>query len=102
MTGLAERIEIGRFTPETERGSEWAPYRSATQEDERRGRSRFGGFAILASLLVFSGITVAVAKGAGMAERYGISPESLLVTAWLIQGAVALFCFALAVRWLRS
>jgi len=44
---------------------------------------------------------VAVARGqARLAESYGMSPESLLVAAWVIQGAAALFCFVLAVRWL--
>ena len=103
MTGLAERIETRPFSKELERRSEWAPYRAATQDDERRVRSRFSGFGVLAAFLLFSGITVAIARGhAGLAESYGISPESLLVAAWMIQGAAALFCFVLAVRWLRS
>jgi hypothetical protein len=103
MTGLAERIEITYVGKERERRSEWAPYRAAAQEDERRLRSRFSGFGVLAAFLLFSGITVGVARGhAGLAESYGVSPESLLVVAWMIQGAAALFCFVLAVRWLRS
>lgn len=102
MTGLAERVEITTYAVK-ERGSEWAPYRAAAQEDERRIRSRSSGFGVLAAFFLFSGITVGVARGhAGLAESYGISPESLLVAAWMIQGAAALFCFALAVRWLRS
>ncbi len=104
MTGLAERIEITPFAgKETERRSEWAPYRASAQVDERRVRSRFSGFGVLAAFLLFGAITVAIARGnAGLAESYGISPESLLVGAWMIQGAAALFCFVLAVRWLRS
>ena len=104
MTGLAERIEITTYPgKEGRRISEWAPYRAAAQEDESRVRSRFSGFGVLAAFLLFSGITVAVARGhAGLAESYGIAPESLLVAAWMIQGAAALFCFVLAVRWLRS
>ena len=104
MTGLAERIEITPFAgKELERRSEWAPYRAAAQEDESRVRSRFSGFGVLAAFLLFSGITVGIARGhAGLAESYGISQESLLVVAWMVQGAAALFCFVLAVRWLRS
>ena len=103
MIGSAERIEMSIIAKEPDRLSEWAPYRAAAQEDEGRDRSRFSGFNALGALLLFSGITVAVARGyAGLAENYGISPESLLVAAWMIQGAAALFCFVLAVRWLRS
>ena len=104
MTGLAERIEITTYAgKERERVSEWAPYRVAAQQDESRARSSFSGFGVLAAFLLFSGITVAVARGhAGLAESYGISQESLLVVAWMVQGAAALLCFVLAVRWLRS
>lgn len=104
MTGLAERIEVTTYSGnERDQRSEWAPYRAATQEDESRVRSRFSGFGVLAAFLLFSGITVAVARGhAAIAESYGISPESLLVAAWIVQGATALFCFVLAIRWLRS
>jgi hypothetical protein len=103
MTGVAERIEIRSFAPERGRQPEWAPYRAATQEDEHRGRSRSSGFGMLTAFLLFIGSTVAVARGnATLSERFGISPESLLVAGWMIQGAAALFCFALAVRWLRS
>lgn len=102
MTGIAERIEITPFSKESDRRPDWAPYRCAAPEDESR-RSRLGGLGVLASFLLFSGITVAVARGhASLAESYGMSPESLLVAAWIIQGAAALFCFVLAVRWLRS
>lgn len=102
MAGLAERIEIGAYAvKERERVSEWAPYRAAPQEGESRVRGRFRGFGMLAAFVLFSGVAVAGGQ-AGLAERYGISPESLLVVAWMVQGAAALFCFALAVRWLRS
>lgn len=101
MTGIAERITP--FAKESERWSDWAPYRVASPEVEGRSRSRLDGLCFLASFLLFSGITVAVARGhARLAESYGMSPESLLVAAWIIQGAAALFCFVLAVRWLRS
>lgn len=104
MTGLAERIEINTYTgTERARCLEWAPYRATKQEDESRVRSRFSGFGVIASFLLFSGITVAVARGnAGLAESYNISPESLLGAAWMVQGAAALVCFVLALRWLRS
>ena len=104
MTGIAERIEITtQVGNERERRSEWAPYRSPEEEAESRGRSRFGGLVVLAAFLLFSGVTIAVARGnGGLAESYEISPEALLGVAWLIQGATALLCFVLAVRWLRS
>ena len=97
MAGLAERTYKG-----TER-LEWAPYRATKQGATSRVRSRLSGFGVLAAFLLFSGITVAVARGnAGLAESYHISPKSLLGAAWLVQGAAALVCFLLTVRWLRS
>ena len=102
MTVLAKRIEVRSFAHEGERLAEWAPYRTAIHEDEHRARSWFSGFVVLAALLLYSGITAAVARGAGLAQSYGISHESLLVAAWLMQGAIALLCYLLAVRWLRS
>jgi putative copper export protein len=104
MTGLAEPIEITTYTgKERERRLEWAPYRAAKQEDQSRVRSRFSGLGVIAAFLLFSGITVAVARGnAGLAESYDISPESLLGASWMVQGAAALVCFVLAIRWLRS
>lgn len=104
MTGIAERIEITtQVGQERERRSEWAPYRPPTEEGETHGRRRFGGLGVLAAFLLFSGVTVAVARGnAGLAESYEVSPEALLGVAWLVQGATALLCFVLAVRWLRS
>lgn len=103
MTGLAERIEITTYAGTDDRRLDWAPYRAVTQQDESRVRGRFSGIGVLAAFLLFSGITAAVARGTGaIAESYKISPESLLGVAWLIQGAAALLCFVLAVRWLRS
>ena len=88
---------------ERERCSDWAPYRAFTQEHDDRGRSRFGGFWVVAALLLFSGVTVTVARGySGLAESYHVSRETMLGVAWLVQGATALVCFLLAVRWLRS
>ena len=101
MTGIAGRVSP--FGKESERRSDWAPYRLPVPEVASRTRSRFSGLGVLASFFLFSGITVAVARGhASLAESYGMSPESLLVAAWILQGAAALFCFVLAVRWLRS
>jgi len=98
MIGLAERTEITTYT-----GEEWAPFRAEVQEDDSRHRSRFSGVGVIAAFLFFSAVTVAVARGqSGLAESFGISEESLHVAAWMVQGAAALFCFALAVRWLRS
>ena len=102
MTGFAERTEVTAEAPERESSSEWAPYRAA-HEEQPRGRSRFTGVGVFAAVLLFSGINVAVGRGqASLAAGYGISRESLLVAAWLIQGASALLCFVLADRWLRS
>jgi|SRR6185503_6762418 hypothetical protein len=100
MIGLAESRT---FAQERDRRSEWAPYRTALRQDADQTQHRLSGLSVLAALFLFSGITVAVARmNASLAERYGVSQSSLLVAAWLIQGAAALFCFALAVRWLRS
>ena len=101
MAGLAERIEITTYKG-TER-LEWAPYRASKQKAESSVRSRLSSFGVLAAFLLFSCITVAVDSGnSALAERYNISPESLLGAAWLVQGAAAIVCFLLAVRWLRS
>ena len=100
MIGLAESR---KFAHEGEKLSEWAPYRTASRKDDDHTQRRFNGFSVLAALFLFSSITVAVPRmNASLAESYGVSQSSLLVAAWLIQGAAALFCFALAVRWLRS
>ena len=103
MTGVAERIEITYGESQREQPSEWAPYRGAAQDGEGLNRSRSRGLGGLAAFLLLCGVTVAVARGqAGLAESYQISPQSLLVVAWMVQGAAALLCFMLAVRWLRS
>ena len=104
MSEFSRQIEIGRYSARGEqRTPEWAPYRIAVREVESHNGSRMGGLSVLAAFLLFSGITVAVARGsAGLAENYQMSPEALLGVAWLVQGAAALLCFLLAVRWLRS
>ena len=104
MSEFARPIEIGRYSAHgQQRTPEWAPYRTAVREVESHNGSRMGGLSVLAAFLLFSGITVAVARGsAGLAENYQMSPEALLGVAWLVQGAAALLCFLLAVRWLRS
>jgi hypothetical protein len=103
MTGLAERIEVSNYAAADRERSEWAPFRAAVSGEENRVRSRLSGFGVLAAFLLFSGVTVAAARGeAGIVERYGISEESLIVAAWMLQGVAALFCFVLTVRWLRS
>jgi len=104
MTGLAELMEeTTSAANECQGSSEWAPFRSAARQDETRARRRLTGLGVLASLLLFSGVTVAVAGAqATLVERYGVSEETLLMAAWMVQGAAALLCFVLAVRWLRS
>lgn len=101
MTGYAERSEI-IAAPGRVDSTEWAPYRAANEE-RHRGRRWFSGFGGIAAFLLFSGINVAVARGhASLAASYGISRESLLAAAWVLQGAAALLCFVLSDRWLRS
>ena len=66
-------------------------------------RSGLSGRVLLIALLVFSVMTVALARGGtGIVERVGISPGALLSFVWLLQGGVALACFLLAIRWMRS
>ena len=104
MTGLAERIETNTYTG-LANNARYAPFASETEAtDESAGRRvGLGGLGVIAALLVFSGFTVALARGqAGMAEEYGISQEALLGLAWVMQGVLALVGFVLAVRWLRS
>jgi len=104
MKELGQRFEIRAYASEVQqRCSQWAPYRTAVREDETRNGNRLGGVSVLGALLLFSGITFAVAReSVGLAESYQISPAALLGIAWLLQGAAALLCFVLAVRWLRS
>jgi hypothetical protein len=83
----------------------YAPFNRAAEEsmESAHTKSRIGAIALLVTLLLLSGITVAVGKGyADAVERYVGSPEGLLSIAWLVQGTIALLCFVLAVRWLRS
>ena len=103
MTGVAQGIDIRHSANERERRSEWAPHRQRAQQTEIRDGGRLNGFWVVAAFLLFSGVTVAAARGySGMAESYQVSPETLLGLAWLVQGATALVCFLLAIRWLRS
>ena len=105
MTGFAKRIEIATYAgSEQERRREFAPYRDVLHKDEVAGHSnRLSGIGMLAAFLVFSAVTVAISRGqAGIVANYKITPESLLVVAWSLQGAAALLFFVLAVRWLRA
>ena len=104
MSGFAERIQITDYaSTQAARGSDWPPYRAGAQDEERRLGDRLGAFGALAAFLLFSGMPLVVAKAqAFLVNSYGISAESLLVTAWMIQGAAALLAFGLTVRWLRS
>ncbi len=104
MNGFLERAEMTGYSgAQCSRGAVWAPWRASLQEDDSRHGSRLVGVGVLVAFALFSGVSVVVARGhAFIAERYGISPEAQLVTAWLIQGVIALIGFALAVRWLRS
>jgi len=102
MTGVAQGIDIRYSANDRERRSEWAPHRHRTQQTEIQDGRRLSGFWVVAAFLIFS-VTVAVARGySGLAESYQVSPETLLGFAWLVQGATALVCFLLAIRWLRS
>ena len=104
MSEFARQVEIGCYSGHgQQRTPEWAPYRTAVREVESHNGNRMGGLSVLAAVVLFSGITLAVARGsAGLAENYQMSPEALLGIAWMVQGAAALLCFVLAVRWLRS
>jgi hypothetical protein len=104
MREVGQRFEITGYAADEEpRCSEWAPYRTAVRDDESRNGHRMGGLSVLGALLLFSGITFAVARGnVGLAESYQMSPEALLGIAWLVQGGAALLCFVLAIRWLRN
>ena len=104
MSAFGERIQNSNYAgTQPARVPEWAPYRAGAQEVERRLGHRLVGLGALAAFLLFSGIPIAVTRGQSfLVQTYGVSLESLLVTAWLIQGATALFAFMLTVRWLRS
>jgi len=104
MREVGQRFEITGYAGDVQqRCSEWAPYRTAVRKDESRNGNRMGGLSVLGALLLFSGITFAVARGSvGLAESYQMSPEALLGIAWLVQGAAAFLCFVLAIRWLRN
>jgi len=105
MTGFAERVEIATYAgSEQQRLREFAPYRDVLHKDEITGHgNRLSGIGMLAAFLLFGGIMVAISWGqAGIVANYKISPESLLMVAWSLQGAAALLFFILAVRRLRS
>ena len=104
MTGVAEGIEAGSYAAARGSITRYAPFNNGIEDSAvSPRRSRSGAVAVLVALLLLSGVTVAVAKGSASAvESYGGSPEGLLSIAWVVQGAIALLCFLLAVRWLRS
>ena len=101
MTGFAQRIDTGSYVSR-QSNMRYAPF-SRGAEESAKPKSRSGALAVLVALLLMSGVTIALAKGyASAVETYGGSPESVLSIAWVVQGAVALLCFILTVRWLRN
>jgi hypothetical protein len=104
MTGIAQQIDATVYGVRQD-NARYAPFNRGIDEsmESAHTKSRIGALAVLVTLLLLSGITVAVGKGyADAVETYVGSPEGLLSLAWVVQGAIALLCFVLAVRWLRS
>jgi hypothetical protein len=104
MTGLTEQINAGGYA-RLRSNDRYAPFRNARENagSTTEHTSRMGGVAAIAALLVLSGVTIAFARGyASMVENFGISQETALGLAWVLQGGLALSCFFLVVRWLRS
>ncbi|HSB10423.1 MAG TPA: hypothetical protein VLM38_13120 [Blastocatellia bacterium] len=100
MIGLADRIET---CTALKTDTHYAPFDSVEKAEDRVERRRWLGAGIIATLLVLSAITAGVSRGqTAIVESYGISQESVLGIAWVLQGIVALVCFVLIVRWLRS
>jgi hypothetical protein len=105
MTGFAKRVEIATYAgSEQDRRREFAPYRDVLHKQEVGSPNNLlSKIGMLAAFLIFSGVAVAISRGqAGIVANYKITPESLLVVAWSLQGAAALLFFVLAVRWLRA
>lgn len=101
MTGLADGIDASAY-PVIKSNGRYAPFKIVEEAEPRKKRSRSGA-GVLAAFLVLSGITVAFSRGqAVIVESFGISQESVLGIAWVLQGVAALICFIFVVRWLRS
>ena len=103
MTELADRFDCSSYTGAKVSRTRYAPFANDQQpEDQIKPRSG-SGISVLIMFLALSGLTVAFSRGqAVIVETYGISQETVLGVAWILQGMVALACFVLVVRWLRS
>lgn len=69
----------------------------------RESRGGFAGMILFAVMFLLAGLLGVVAKGAtGPFEAYTGSAEVLMSVLFVAEGAAAVICFVMAVRWLRS
>ena len=100
MTGLVGQIEVRTYAGVSNQ-TRYAPFSIAEPALEEKGRRSWIG--VLASFLVLGGITALFSwTRAAIVASYGVSEEAVVGVTWILQGLVALTCFILAVRWLRS
>lgn len=68
-----------------------------------KSRSGFAAMILFAVMVILAGFLGSVAKGAAAPfESYTGSAEALVGVLFVAEGAAAVICFVLAVRWLRS
>jgi hypothetical protein len=100
MREVSNQIDVRRFETRSE-AIDLSDYHK--QRKHSQGRTILNGLFIFVILSLLGGLLGAVATGkAGMVERYIGSTEGLMTVIFLAQGAAAIICFALVVRWLRS
>jgi len=102
MTGLAERMEVNSYAG-LKGHPRYAPFNLNDQPADGAEKRTWSGAGGIAAYLILSGITIAFSRGqAAIVENYGLSQETVLGIAWILQGVVALVCFVFIVRWLRN
>lgn len=100
MTGFVDRIEVSTYAGVSNQ-TRYAPFNKEAPANENKRQGSWVG--VLAAFLVLGGLTVLFSwTRSAIVANYGIREETLLGITWVLQGMVALICFILAVRWLRS
>ena len=105
MTETANHIEMNSFANNKSFARvEPIRFENVRQAAELpKSRSGFAGMILFAVMILLAGLLGVVAKGAtGPFESFTGSTETLMSVLFIAEGAAAVICFVLTVRWLRS
>ena len=105
MTETANHMEINRFANNKSFARvEPIQFKNLRQAAEMpKSRGGFAGMILFAVMFLMAGLLGVVAKGSsGPFESYTGSAETLMSLLFVAEGAAAVICFVLIVRWLRS